>query len=76
MLELQRDFILGFLMPFLTAAYIPLVSVRNNKRQRNDVPDKVTIFSEDKPINLVEVLKEAERVHLYSADKRKWLKLE
>lgn len=43
MLELQKEFCLGLLMPFLTEAHLPLVSVRNPGAQRNDVPERLEI---------------------------------
>jgi hypothetical protein len=44
--ELQRDFLLGFLMPYLTECSVPLVDkVRNNFPQRNDVPERFEIRS-------------------------------
>jgi hypothetical protein len=46
MLELQTDFILGFLMPFLTEASMPLPGhVKNSKPQRSDLPDELNIQS-------------------------------
>ncbi len=43
MLELQKEFCLVFLMPFLTEAHLPLVSVQNPGAQRNDVPERLEI---------------------------------
>jgi len=37
MFELQRHFLLAFLMPYLTELHMPLGSVTNKKFQRNDV---------------------------------------
>jgi hypothetical protein len=37
MFELQRHFLMGFLMPYLTQLHIPLSGVANNKLQRNDI---------------------------------------
>lgn len=37
MFELQRHFLLGFLMPYLTELHTPLASLINKKLQRNDV---------------------------------------
>jgi hypothetical protein len=37
MFELQRHFLSGFLMPYLTELYTPLFQVSNSKLQRNDV---------------------------------------
>lgn len=44
MFELQRHFLLGFLAPYFTEIHIPLCSIRNNKFQQNDVPDKIEII--------------------------------
>jgi len=44
MFELQKDFLLDFLMPCLTECSAPLVGkVRNNSTQRNDVPERLEI---------------------------------
>lgn len=48
MFELQKEFILGFLLPFYTEAHIPLVSVKNPNEQDNDVPDRFIIANLDK----------------------------
>lgn len=47
MFELQKDFILGFLMQFLAEVRLPLVSVRNN-HQINDIPDELNIMNKVK----------------------------
>lgn len=41
--ELQQEFMFGFLGPFLTAVDLPLVSALNPEPQRNDLPDKIVI---------------------------------
>ena len=44
MLELQREFILGVLMPFLAEAHLPLIGrVTNPRPQRADIPDQLVI---------------------------------
>jgi hypothetical protein len=43
MLELQKEFLMGFLMPFLTKASCPLIQLQNPKPQRNDVPEALKI---------------------------------
>ncbi len=43
MLELQKEFVLGFLMQFLTQASMPLWTVRNQAGQSNDVPEGLNI---------------------------------
>lgn len=44
--ELQRHFVLGFLMPFLSGVSIPLLQATNNQPQRDDVPHRLDIFDE------------------------------
>ena len=44
--ELQQEFMFGFLGPFLTAVDLPLVSALNPEPQRNDLPDKILIEGE------------------------------
>lgn len=48
MFELQRFFILGFLMPYFSEVHLPLVSVKNKKPQNNDLPEEFLIFSSKK----------------------------
>ena len=43
MLELQKEFCIGFLMQFLTELHVPLGSVKNKDEQRNDVPARLVI---------------------------------
>ena len=43
MLELQKDFGVGFLAQFFQEVHFPLGSVRNTRGQNNDVPDKLQI---------------------------------
>lgn len=43
MFEIQRDFLLGFLMPFLTEVHMPLAGVRNPNPQRANLPDELRI---------------------------------
>ncbi|WP_406057153.1 HNH endonuclease [Streptomyces sp. NBC_01077] len=42
-LELMKEFGVGFLLQFLTELSTPLIRVRNNGRQRDDLPDVLTI---------------------------------
>lgn len=48
--ELQRHFILGFMLKYLCKAFLPLVAVENNKLQRNDIAEALLVQSSDKPI--------------------------
>ena len=43
MLELQKEFGLKFLLPFLTEVHFPLISAKNKNPQRNDVPERLEI---------------------------------
>jgi hypothetical protein len=43
MLELQNDFPVGFLAPFLCEVHCPLVTLRNPRPQDDDIPDEWVI---------------------------------
>ncbi len=43
MFELQRYFILGVLMPYISELYMPLLRAKNQKLQRSDLPSEVKI---------------------------------
>ena len=43
MRELQPDFLLGVSAQFLTEAHCPLVTLRNPRRQNDDIPEDVII---------------------------------
>ncbi|WP_019066063.1 HNH endonuclease [Streptomyces hokutonensis] len=47
-LEIIRDFLLGFLGPYLTEISTPLYHVRNPEPQREDVPDVLNIRDPDR----------------------------
>lgn len=44
MFELQQDFVLGFLLPYLSEVHLPLMGIRNPKPQVNDVPEGLAII--------------------------------
>ena len=44
MFELQRDFILGFLGPYLSSIRMPLINC-DKEKQQNDIPDELKIIS-------------------------------
>lgn len=74
MFELQSKFILGFLMPYLTEAYLPLISVKNKNYQKNDIPREVAIFpSEREAIKFTEKFKGEKSIQIFSADKGDYL---
>ncbi len=66
MFELQRHFILGFLMPYLSEVHMPLLVVKNTKIQRNDLPDELKI-SDKKQMNIKEIRK-AEMIYIADED--------
>ena len=43
MLELQKDFLLEFLGRYLTEIHAPLINLRNEKPQRNDLPPDLIV---------------------------------
>jgi hypothetical protein len=49
MIELQKEFLIGFLGPYLSEIYMPLMHIKNIKPQRNDLPDELII----KPADIV-----------------------
>ncbi len=74
MFELQRNFILGFLMPYLTEAHLPLISVKNKYPQKNDFPHEVAIFSSEKEaIKFMKKFKGENSIKMFSADKNDYL---
>jgi hypothetical protein len=58
MVELQNDFLLGFLMDFLTEARVPLIHVRNPKSQQEDLPEELHIYTtSDEPPDDLELVR-------------------
>ena len=43
--EILKDFLLGFMMPYLDELHAPLYNVKNSKGQRNDMPQELVIYS-------------------------------
>lgn len=72
MFELQRYFVLGFLLPYLSGICMPLVAAKSNKRQRNDLPDNLTIFNG--PIDLKQLPVGTDDVAIYEANAGMWFK--
>jgi hypothetical protein len=46
MLELQKEFLMGFLIQFLSEIHGPLISVKNPHAQNNDIPSELEIRDE------------------------------
>ncbi|MEW2167401.1 HNH endonuclease [Streptomyces sp. NPDC007084] len=47
-LEIVREFLLGFLRPYLTEITTPLYRVRNPEPQREDIPDALNVLDPDR----------------------------
>ena len=45
MFELQKEFLIGYLLQFLTEVRVPLAHVRNPKPQLEDLPDELHIYA-------------------------------
>ena len=52
MLELQKDFGVGFLGQFFTEVHFPLIDFENPNPQCNDIPHELAIFSPDSKRNI------------------------
>lgn len=72
MFELQFHFIPNIILPFLNECYTPLLSVRNTKPQRKDIPDGLKIF-EDNPENLSKMIKSDDVIEVYLANNNRWV---
>ncbi|MFC1761154.1 hypothetical protein ACFL6U_03640 [Planctomycetota bacterium] len=46
MLELQKEFLLGFLSPYLSEIHSPLGDTRNPMPQENDIPPELILLDE------------------------------
>ena len=47
MLELQKDFVLGFLLPFLSEVHMPLLAAVNQKLQQNEMAEELEIYDNE-----------------------------
>ena len=58
MFKLQKDFLPGYLLHFLTEARVPLVHARNPNPQQEDLPDELHIYdASDEPPDDVELVR-------------------
>lgn len=48
MFELQQQYIIGFLMKYLSEVHIPLITLVNNRGQCDDIPEKFYILNDYK----------------------------
>lgn len=49
MFELQKEFLIGYLLQFMTEIRTPLYHVRNTKGQRDDVPERAYFEGQEPP---------------------------
>lgn len=75
MFHLQKEFVLGFLMYFLSKAHLPLMTVCNPRLQRNDLPDSLRIIHRLDQESLNELLESDEPMSIWVADRAKWLNI-
>ncbi len=74
MFELQREFLISFLAPYLSEFYSPLVSAKNTKPQRNDVFDSFEVVGKINEQSVGDLMDKYEDFDLWVADKSQWLK--
>jgi hypothetical protein len=75
MWELQRHFLLPFMMPFLSELHIPLLTVGNNRCQRNDLVERLDIMDGINVRTLNEAIDRGVS-DIWLADRDKWIKLD
>ncbi len=75
MFELQRHFLLEFLSPFLSELYMPLINVKAEKLQRNDIPEKLEVCAELSTASLNRAIDEG-YAGVWVSDRDKWLEIE
>jgi hypothetical protein len=75
MWELQRYFLLGFLMPFLNEVHMPLIAVQNNKFQRNDLFEKMEILDRIDEKTLKESVGRG-IADIWWAERDRWIRLD
>jgi len=73
MYELQIHFISGFLLQYLSEAYLPLIAVKNKKCQNNDVPDGLQIFSQQVSDEINKTIEATDDYKIFSGEKGKWI---
>jgi hypothetical protein len=73
--ELQQHFLLGFMFRWISELRMPLIHVRNNKAQANDLPDSLE-FIERFDKNSIDEAIEKGVSSIWLADKEKFLRLD
>ena len=74
MFELQKEFMIGFLCPFLAEVYMPFGHLINPRLQDNDLPEKFSVIGEVTNRKITKLMDSHEAFSIYIADKGKWLK--
>lgn len=72
MFELQHHFIPNVILPFLTECYLPLMSLKNKRTQRKNIPEGLKIFDNPKP-NLSAIIDSDDDFEIYLADNDRWV---
>jgi hypothetical protein len=74
MFELQQEFLIGFLVPYLSEFYCPLIGAKNPKPQRNDISDSFVVVNVMSKETIGELMDKNDNFDLWVADKDQWLK--
>ncbi len=74
MFELQRNFLLSFLIEYFTEINLPFGKFVNKNAQNNLIPETIEIFDNSNPIDLKKAI-EKEMDGIFIADKDKLIKL-
>jgi hypothetical protein len=76
MFELQKEFMIVFLCPFLAEVYMPLGRLINPCLQDNGLPEKFDVIGKVTNEKITKLMSSHEVFSIYIADKGKWLKSE
>src|ERR1051326_7928284 len=71
MFKLQKNFLIGFMMPYLTEIVMPLMHINNTRLQKNDLPDEFVSVGELTPEKLSEIIDKYESFELWLYEKNK-----
>jgi hypothetical protein len=66
--------LIGFLAPYLSELYCPLIGAKNPKPQRNDISDSFVVVNVMSKETIGELMDKNDNFDLWVADKDQWLK--
>ena len=75
MFELQQNFLLGFMFRWISELHMPLIHIRNNKAQANDLPSSLEFIEEFDKNSIDEAIEKGVN-SIWLADKEKFLRLD